>query len=231
MGTYTTNYNLYMPSDGEQGWGDLVNGNFVTIDTTMKSLSNRIAAVENEVDGALSCTSVTTSETITAHGIINAMSGIMVTSGIAGKIIVSTYTDDTLSLLLANVSASGASTTGSNTSPYPATLTLNLPAGTFTYHNTSFIDFVIPDNTANDTCTLSMRHTSVGSTLATGLKIVDSDGTTVLNTTINVTHDGATTTFTRNLTKSYAVTFSRSEGAKLGGYTVSASASNTKYYA
>ena len=36
MGTYTTNYNLFLPSIGEQGWGMLVNGNFETIDTAMK---------------------------------------------------------------------------------------------------------------------------------------------------------------------------------------------------
>ena len=46
MGTYTTNYNLFMPSVGEQGWGDLVNGNFSTIDATMKGLDTRIGAVE-----------------------------------------------------------------------------------------------------------------------------------------------------------------------------------------
>ena len=68
MGTYTTNYQLYMPTIGENGWGDLVNGNFSTIDTTMKGLSNRITAVENEVNGALSCTSVTTSGKVTANG-------------------------------------------------------------------------------------------------------------------------------------------------------------------
>ena len=49
MGTYTTNYNLYMPTVGEQGWGDLVNGNFSTIDTTMKSLSNRIESLETNI--------------------------------------------------------------------------------------------------------------------------------------------------------------------------------------
>ena len=46
MGTYTTNYNLFLPSIGEQGWGDLVNGNFSTIDTTMKSLRTAIGALE-----------------------------------------------------------------------------------------------------------------------------------------------------------------------------------------
>ena len=68
MGTYTTNYQLYMPTVGETGWGTLVNTNFSTIDTTIKSLSNRITAVENEVNGNLNCTSVTTSGKITGNG-------------------------------------------------------------------------------------------------------------------------------------------------------------------
>lgn len=40
MGTYTSNYNLFMPSLGEQGWGELVNNNFSIIDTTMKGFDN-----------------------------------------------------------------------------------------------------------------------------------------------------------------------------------------------
>lgn len=76
MGTYTTNYNLYMPTVGEQSWGTLVNGNFSTIDTTMAGLNTRLTAVESEVNGNLSCTSVTTSGTITATGIINANGGL-----------------------------------------------------------------------------------------------------------------------------------------------------------
>ena len=68
MGTYTTNYNLFMPTVGETGWGTLVNTNFSTIDTTMKGLSNRITTIENEVNGNLSCTSVTTSGKVTANG-------------------------------------------------------------------------------------------------------------------------------------------------------------------
>ena len=75
MGTYTTNYQLYMPSVGETGWGILVNGNFTTIDTAMKGLSNRITVVENEVNGALSCTSVTTSGKITGNGGIAGTTG------------------------------------------------------------------------------------------------------------------------------------------------------------
>ena len=85
MGTYTANYQLYMPTVGEQGWGDLMNGNLTTIDTTMKSLSNRITtcesygaritAIENEVNGALSCTSVTASGKITGNGGIAGTTG------------------------------------------------------------------------------------------------------------------------------------------------------------
>ena len=40
MGTYTANYNLFMPTVGETGWGELVNGNFETIDTTMKGFDD-----------------------------------------------------------------------------------------------------------------------------------------------------------------------------------------------
>ena len=79
MGTYTNNYNLFLPTVGEQGWGELVNGNFTTIDTTMKSLDTRLTAVENEVDGALSCTSVTTSGKVTANGGVETTS--LTTSG------------------------------------------------------------------------------------------------------------------------------------------------------
>ena len=50
MGTYTTNYNLFMPTVGEQGWGELVNGNFETIDTTMKKLSNNIGTLNTETN-------------------------------------------------------------------------------------------------------------------------------------------------------------------------------------
>ena len=50
MGTYTTNYNLFLPNIGEQGWGELVNGNFITIDTTMTVLNTHIRTLETETD-------------------------------------------------------------------------------------------------------------------------------------------------------------------------------------
>ena len=48
MGIYTTHYNLFLPSIGEQGWGDLINGNFSIIDTTMKGLDTRVGTLEAE---------------------------------------------------------------------------------------------------------------------------------------------------------------------------------------
>ena len=49
MGTYTTNYNLFMPSIGEQGWGELVNNNFSTIDTSMAGLNTRMGTAEMNI--------------------------------------------------------------------------------------------------------------------------------------------------------------------------------------
>ena len=50
MGTYTTNYQLFMPSIGEQGWGELVNNNFSTIDITMKGLDTRVGTLDTEIN-------------------------------------------------------------------------------------------------------------------------------------------------------------------------------------
>ena len=90
MGTYTTNYNLFLPTIGEQGWGELVNGNFTTIDAAMKGLDTRLTAVENEVNGNLNCTSVITSGTITSAGKITGNGGIGTTSLTTSSTITST---------------------------------------------------------------------------------------------------------------------------------------------
>lgn len=49
MGIYTTNLELYKPSIGEQGWGDLINGNFETIDATMAGLNTRMGTAETNI--------------------------------------------------------------------------------------------------------------------------------------------------------------------------------------
>ena len=47
MGTYTPNYNLYMPSIGEQGWGELVSNNFEIIDT---AIYNNLNNLQDQID-------------------------------------------------------------------------------------------------------------------------------------------------------------------------------------
>ena len=50
MGTYTPNYNLYMPSIGEQGWGNLVSNNFEILDTNLNDLQNHIDTIDTQID-------------------------------------------------------------------------------------------------------------------------------------------------------------------------------------
>ena len=50
MGTYTPNYNLYMPSIGEQGWGELVSNNFEILDTNLNDLQTQIDTINTQID-------------------------------------------------------------------------------------------------------------------------------------------------------------------------------------
>lgn len=199
MGTYTTNYNLYMPTVGEQSWGTLVNGNFSTIDTTMQSLSNRITAVENEVNGALSCTSVTTSGKVTANG------GVGTTSLTTSSTITST------GLITANGGIKGNLTGKINISSCAASgdikllnVTFSNPSLAHEAHSTSNRTLSIPNSTssnvtqrmssvfnytgdktsinANSTCTITVKLTNT----RTGTTAVDT--TYTINVTDNTTN-------------------------------------------
>ena len=97
MGTYTTNKNLFMPSVGEQGWGDLVNGNFETIDTFLKPITVSGSTytftgshVGNQSGGSISATSISNSGTLTNTGKITANGGIGTTSLTTSSTITST---------------------------------------------------------------------------------------------------------------------------------------------
>ena len=50
MGTYTPNYNLYMPEIGETGWGNLVSNNFEIIDNAIGSGTRTITFTGNSSD-------------------------------------------------------------------------------------------------------------------------------------------------------------------------------------
>ena len=65
MGTYTTNYNLFMPTVGETGWGTLVNENFSTIDSTMKEISTKVDSIDTEIS------TIKTSFTATYYTVVN----------------------------------------------------------------------------------------------------------------------------------------------------------------
>lgn len=138
MGTYTTNYNLFMPSVGETGWGTLVNGNFSTIDSTMKGLDTRLTTVESEVNGALSCTSVTTSGKVTANG------------GITG-------TTGTFSGKVSGTSFNGALKTS-------GTITVTPTSQFFTYWYSTFDMTVLPPALGSAVYTGSLKIKNSGST-------------------------------------------------------------------
>ena len=75
MGTYTANKNLYMPTIGEQGWGDLMNTNLSTIDNFLKPITVSGSTytftgnhVGNQSGGSISATSISNSGTLTQTG-------------------------------------------------------------------------------------------------------------------------------------------------------------------
>ena len=59
LGTYTPNYNLYMPEVGETGWGNLVSNNFEILDTNLNDLQNQIDTINTNIgDGTRVLTSI-----------------------------------------------------------------------------------------------------------------------------------------------------------------------------
>ena len=52
VNTYTTNYNLAKPANGDVNWHTPINGNFDTIDTTMKTISDKIPSGVIQMYGA-----------------------------------------------------------------------------------------------------------------------------------------------------------------------------------
>ena len=133
MGTYTTNKELFMPSVGEQGWGDLVNGNFSTIDTFLKPISlseSTYTFTGNQTGGSISATSISNSGTLTNTGKITANGGIGTTTLTASS--TSTFTGKitanggigTKALTTTSISNSGT-LTQTGTSTFTGKITAN----------------------------------------------------------------------------------------------------------
>ena len=64
MGTYTPNYNLYMPSVGETGWGELVSNNFETLDTNLNDLQTQINTINTNIGDGTRILSILSPPTI-----------------------------------------------------------------------------------------------------------------------------------------------------------------------
>lgn len=81
--TTTTNYGLYKPAVGDTDWGDLINGNFDTIDTQMKTTADASALntthrtdnTQAHSDYLINNGDDATSGTITAGGFIGDLTG------------------------------------------------------------------------------------------------------------------------------------------------------------
>ena len=171
MGTYTTNYQLYMPTVGEQGWGELVNGNFSTIDTTMKNLSNAIGTLEigiNTVEERVTILETGDFETINAgtiEGDTVKITKLIVPFNANGKELVrgSVVTKDIL--------------TGSATGTWCGDLIVTLP--TSGYPQWLYI--------ANAKCTITATNkSSFGTDVNNGIRILDSKGNVLATKTQNI---------------------------------------------
>ena len=97
MGTYTANKNLYMPSVGEQGWGDLMNTNLSTIDNFLKPITESGGTytftgnhVGNQSGGSISATSISNSGTLTNTGTSTFTGKITANGGIGTKALTAT---------------------------------------------------------------------------------------------------------------------------------------------
>ena len=93
MGTYTTNKNLFMPTVGEQGWGELVNGNFETIDNFLKPITvsgSTYTFTGNQTGGSISATSINNSGTLTQTGTSTFTGKITANGGIGTKALTAT---------------------------------------------------------------------------------------------------------------------------------------------
>ena len=114
MGTYTTNKNLFMPTVGETGWGELVNGNFSTIDTFLKPITISGSTytftgnhVGNQSGGSVSATSITNSGTLTQTGTSTFTGKITGNGGIGTTSLTTSSTITSTGLITANGGVKG----------------------------------------------------------------------------------------------------------------------------
>ena len=204
MGTYTANYNLFLPTIGEQGWGELVNGNFTTIDGTVKGLSTRIETLETETDAFDSRIKALENGDI---------------EYISGKLNVSIFSENSSNLKIAEfvtsiVSGSYTKATSSWLT-WTASTTITPDEVSVTYCNTSIIHVALTETEAkgfsNPVCTIIISTTSMANNARScTIKVTrTSDNTVVLNKTLSISGGASgNVSFTRNLGETYTITAS-----------------------
>ena len=214
MGTYTTNYNLFMPSIGEQGWGDLVNGNFSTIDTAMKGLDTRVGTLETEMDVVEERVTVLEAgefETINCTGIVVGETGsftnITVPYANTGILLLGTRTFNTIQ-----------SDTSSN--PKGSSQTFNGYA-TYTDDFCEFFKFTVPIKNVVYTVASTGYHPNVSYNMTNGDSTWSWPSSSLNNTTKTVTID---------ITKPITITVINNYDSTLSGYGLKLTKATERYY-
>ena len=192
MGTYTTNYNLFMPTVGETGWGTLVNGNFTTIDTTMKELDTRIVALE-----PLLIIHVDSNKNVTFPG--------MITGNVIGKLVLEKLGTNSNDFKICSMTYTDGSGNMSLTKTGNST-TFTLPVGNFSRYNQSIFDYVGGENGMIEACKSSTTTITASNTAyAQSFNILvtnTTDNVVVLNQDVSVSSSASVTrSFTRLYTK------------------------------
>lgn len=131
MGTYTANKNLYMPTVGEQGWGDLMNTNLSTIDNFLKPITVSGSTytftgnhVGNQSGGSISATSISNSGTLTQTGTSTFTGKITANGGIGTKALSATSITNSGTLTQAGTSTfTGKITANGGVNDYEARIT------------------------------------------------------------------------------------------------------------
>ena len=141
MGTYTPNYNLYMPEVGEQGWGNLVSNNFEILDTISNTFNTQIDTInENLITLNLATASGTRilsiliqNSTITASNFSNYAfydENNVYIAQFGGNTTFSSIPKPSHSCRLMIISVNGNATFNGNIDTYPTTLQSELPPST-----------------------------------------------------------------------------------------------------
>ena len=137
MGTYTPNYNLYMPSIGEQGWGELVSNNFEILDTNLTNLQTQITTnlnnLQDQID-AIDTNIGNGTRTLTLTGnsqyFQQYWDGNVYITYINGNYTMSESIKPSSSARMCLLICNGNLTITGNLNTYPTTLQSELPPGT-----------------------------------------------------------------------------------------------------